>query len=288
MRNWAWGLMALLCLGWPARAADREHASVRDVQQLQRELENLDDDLQALEDAQPDAAREFQRRADPIRDRATALERGLRRRGEERDDETSVSAREVDDLRRDVRRLAAELDDRLEARRSSDDRDIVVPAGAEMSVRIEQPLSSASEQPEDTFRASVDRPVRVAGRVAIPAGTELRGIVRDSQPADRLRRGGRLSLDFDALYLGDARIDLRTRVLALDDENGKEETVRKAGLGAIIGGAVGGLLKGRTGALVGVLAGGGVVMAERGEDVDIPEGTVLRVRLDRDLVVPRR
>jgi hypothetical protein len=115
----------------------------------------------------------------------------------------------------------------------------------------------------------------------------VRGIVRTAEPADRLRRAGRLSLDFDTLYLDGTRLDLRTRIVSLQDESGSKETARKAGIGAIIGGAVGGLLKGRTGALVGVLAGSGIVMAQRGEDVEIPEGTILRVRLDRAIAVPR-
>ena len=121
----------------------------------------------------------------------------------------------------------------------------------------------------------------------IPAETEVRGIVREVEPAERLRRGGRLALDFDTLTLNSQRIDIRTKVVSMQDQDAAGQTARKAGMAAIIGGAVGGLLKGRTGVLVGAMAGGGVVMAQKGEDVELPEGTVLKARLDRAVAVPR-
>ena len=59
-------------------------------------------------------------------------------------------------------------------------------------------------------------------------------------------------------------------------------------LGAVIGGVLGGLLGGKKGAIAGILiGGGGAVVATEGEDVDLPAGTVLTVRLDRPLVIAR-
>jgi hypothetical protein len=129
--------------------------------------------------------------------------------------------------------------------------------------------------------------VRVGGDVIVPAGSELRGIVRRSQPAERPQRAGRLELEFDALYVDGRRVDVRTSVVALQDEEAASDAKRKAGIGAVIGGVVGGLLKGRTGALVGVLLGGGAIVAQRGQDVELPEGTLLTVRVERDVSLPR-
>ena len=48
-------------------------------------------------------------------------------------------------------------------------------------------------------------------------------------------------------------------------------------MGAIVGGIIGGV----KGAITGVLIGaGGTIAATEGKDVKIPEGTVLRIRLD--------
>jgi hypothetical protein len=52
---------------------------------------------------------------------------------------------------------------------------------------------------------------------------------------------------------------------------------------------LGGILGGKKGALLGVIiGGGGAVVASKGEDVELPEGTVVVMRLERELVVPRR
>jgi hypothetical protein len=51
-----------------------------------------------------------------------------------------------------------------------------------------------------------------------------------------------------------------------------------------VGGIIGGILGGLKGALAGILiGGGGVVAATEGENVELPPGTVLRMRLDQDL-----
>jgi hypothetical protein len=112
--------------------------------------------------------------------------------------------------------------------------------------------------------------------------------VRDVQRGDRLARGGRLEVDFDTLYIDRERLDLRGRVVSVK-ERAEEETAKRAGLGAVLGGVLGGILGGKKGALLGVIiGGGGAVVASKGEDVELPEGTVVVMRLERELLVPRR
>jgi outer membrane lipoprotein SlyB len=83
-------------------------------------------------------------------------------------------------------------------------------------------------------------------------------------------------------------VDNRGRVTALEDRT-DEERKRKAGLGAVLGGVLGSVLGGRKGTLVGIIVGaGGAVVASKGEDIDLPEGSTLVMSLDRDVVVPRR
>ena len=155
-----------------------------------------------------------------------------------------------------------------------------VPAGTDVVVRLEEALSTRAARREDRFEATVLDPVRVSGAVAIPAGARVRGVVLDAQPGERPSRSGRLELQFDALYIDRDRLDIRGRVVSLEQRT-DEERKRKAGLGTILGG--------RKGAVVGVLVGaGGAVLGSKGEDIELPEGAVLVMRLDRELVVPRR
>jgi hypothetical protein len=70
------------------------------------------------------------------------------------------------------------------------------------------------------------------------------------------------------------------------EAGGYKEDAEKIGAGAAVGAVIGGLLGGVKGAITGILiGGGGVVAATEGENVDLAEGTVLRMRLDSPLTV---
>ena len=70
---------------------------------------------------------------------------------------------------------------------------------------------------------------------------------------------------------------------ALESEGIRGE-VGKIGTGAGVGAIIGGIIGGAKGALAGILIGaGGTVAATEGTDLNLPPGTVLRVRLDSPL-----
>ena len=65
---------------------------------------------------------------------------------------------------------------------------------------------------------------------------------------------------------------------AIESEGIKGEA-GKIGAGAGVGAIIGGILGGAKGALAGILiGGGGTIAATEGKDVELPPGTVLRVR----------
>ena len=90
--------------------------------------------------------------------------------------------------------------------------------------------------------------------IALPAGTRVRALVRDVEHAQRPSKGGRLELDFDAVFLGSERHDIRARVVSLGEQP-ESRTAQKAGIGAAVGGVLGAILGGKQGAIVGVLVG---------------------------------
>jgi hypothetical protein len=284
MRTLAAGLCcAALALPAAAQTRGDDDARPRDLQRLQDDLANLDEELAALpeRDAHADDLRE---RADELREEVVYLKVKMRRHQRQNTTGTGVTYDEVADLRQavaDLRRDIARVAD-------GSQREQRVPAGAEMVLRLEEPLSSRTARVEDRVEATVLQPVRVGGTVAVPAGARVRGVVRDVQRGDRLARGGRLEVDFDTLYIDRERLDLRGRVVSVK-ERAEEETAKRAGLGAVLGGVLGGILGGKKGALLGVIiGGGGAVVASKGEDVELPEGTVVVMRLERELLVPRR
>lgn len=272
-------LFCALALAQPTR----DEARPRDLQRLLEEARNLDEELHGQGDDV--AALEFRRRADELREDGIYLKVKMRRHQRGGHDGTGVSYEEVEDLRRDLADLREDIE-RAARNASHGQVEVRVPEGTRLSLRLDEPLSSRSARREDRFDASVHRPLRVGGHLALPAGTRVRGIVRLVEPAQRPSKGGRLELDFDTLYVERSRLDLYSRVVSIQDDDSGGDTAGKAGLGAVLGGVLGGILGGRKGAIVGILVGGtGAVVASKGDEVDLPAGTIVTVELTRALTL---
>lgn len=263
-------------------AQSRDDPRPRDIQRLQEDLQNLDEELKSLESGDREADR-FRSRAEEIREETIYLKVKMRRHQRAGREGTGVTYDEVADLHRSIRDLREDVEAAFGGRDST--RELRLPEGAEFDVRLDQGVSSKTARREDRLEASVAEPVRAEGRLALPAGTRVRGIIRRVEPAERPSKEGRLELEFDALYLDRERVDMLGRVTAL----GEGKDAGKAGIGAVLGGVLGGILGGREGAIAGVVLGGtGAVVGTRGEDVTLPAGSVVRVRLAKPLVLPRR
>lgn len=270
----------------PAASQSRDEARPRDLQRLQEDLSNLDEDLKALEPRDPKADA-FRVRAEEIREEAIYFKVKMRHQQKAGREGTGVLFDEVSDLRRAI----ADLREDMERSFGREEREARLEEGTRILIRLDEPLSSRTARREDRFEASVFRPVRAAGVLAIPAGARVRGIVRDVEPAQRPSKSGRLELDFDSLYLDRRRLDIRGRVVEIREEEQEEriDTKEKAGVGAVLGGIVGGILGGKRGVITGAVIGaGGAVAATKGDEVDLPAGAILTVRLDRPLVIPRK
>lgn len=278
------GLAVVLAVsGLPAAFAQTTDTVARDLQRLQDDIVNLEDSLAGLE---PSHAREaeLRARAERIRERVDRLAGDERAQGGA---VRTVSAEEVRSLRRDVTTLQRDIDNAV-GRRISSGSTAALPEGTELQVRLEESLSSATARPEDRFEATVAVPVRdEAGRVVLPAGTRVRGIVKAAESGQRPARAGRLDLTFDTIYLDDrTSTPLRASVVSLRED--VDIKSKRTGIGAAIGGVLGSILGGTKGAIIGaVLGGAGAVVAKAGEDVTLPAGTILAARLDRALEVRR-
>ncbi len=271
---------AVLLAGGVARGASRDEAIPKDLRRLEADMANLEDDLEGLEPGDPKADA-FRDRAGEIREDVIYLKVKMRRHQRDGDEGTGVSTGEVEDTRSEIRNLREDI----AAAFSESAGDLQVPAATEILVRLEDPLSSRTARREDRFDATVVDPVRVGHSMAIPAGTRIRGVVRDAVPAERPSHPGKLDLDFDRVYLEPARLDMRAHLASM--ETPERNTAHKAGIGAIIGGIFGSLVDGKRGLIVGALVGGtGAVVATKGDDVELPAGSLLTIRLDEDLVIP--
>ena len=121
-------------------------------------------------------------------------------------------------------------------------------------------------------------------RVAVPAGSVLRGVVSSVNKAGRIDRKGSMTVAFDQITIRGRSYPIRATVTEAIESEGIKGEAGKIGTGAGVGAVIGAILGGTKGALAGILiGGGGTIAATEGKDVELPPGTVLRVRLDSGL-----
>lgn len=273
-------LLAVVAAASPAVAQSRDEATLGDLQRLQEDLSNLDADLAALEPGDPKAD-SFRERADEIRDETIYLKVKMHHHQQDGGSGTGLSYVEVARVRRSAGALREDMDRAF----GRPERELRLDEGTSIEVRLTHGLSSRTARREDRVDASVAEPVRAGGVLALPAGTEVVGVVYSVEAAERPSKAGRIEIQFNSVYLDDTRIAMRGRVAEIRESG---EQAKKAGIGAAVGGILGGILGGKQGAIAGILiGGGGSVVATKGEDVELPAGTVLAVRLERPLTITR-
>lgn len=288
-RQGAFAVFLFSTLGWagtvPSFADHPEGATTADLRELRTEVNRLDDRLQLLEDDHP-RGREFREREEEIRGRLVLLRDEIQDHQQDEDQGRGASKAEVADLRRDIRRLSDDIEAAYDDPVSDRGRSLDVPDGTQIRVRLEQGLSSRTARLEDRVVGTVAESVTRDGRIAIPAGTAIRGTVERAERAQRPSKGGRLEMSFDSLVVDGRRLGLDARLVKVE-ESGIDKG--KAGLGALIGGVLGAVIDGRKGAVIGaIVGGGGTIVASSGDEVELPAGTLLTVELERPLVLTRR
>jgi len=165
-------------------------------------------------------------------------------------------------------------------------REVTVPAGTSIRVKVLNTLASDTSKVEDPVKGAVDKPVVVSGATAIPAGSDVAGSVIEANESGRVKGKASLAIRFDRLTVRGETHRIQTARVAQQAAQDKKQDVKKGGIGAGVGAIVGGVVGGGKGAAIGAVAGGaGTVMATKGNEVHIAPGTVLTVLLQEPLTV---
>jgi hypothetical protein len=161
-----------------------------------------------------------------------------------------------------------------------------IPSGTEVDVRLQSNLNSGTAQVEDRFEGTTLVDLNVNGRTAIPAGSVMRGVVTAVEPATRTNRTAKMTVSFDQVTVSGRTYPFRGTVTQAIEGEGIRGEAGRAGAGAAVGGLLGAVLGGVKGAVLGAVIGaGGTIAATEGKEVELPQGSVLRVRIDAPLQV---
>jgi hypothetical protein len=156
-----------------------------------------------------------------------------------------------------------------------------IPAGQELDVRLRGTLSSETATVEQRFETTTVVDLVQNGRVLVPAGSVVQGVVSDVDKAGRIDRDGSLTLSFDRMNVRGRNRDIRGSATQIFESKGIREEGTVAAAGAGVGGIVGGIIGGVKGAVLGAVIGaGGAIAATDGKDITLPAGSIVRVRLD--------
>jgi hypothetical protein len=270
-------LVALAGTAWAQGAP----VTSADLARLEASADDIARGAVTLKKTDPTLAASVEQTLADLRDEITYLKVKLRKDGNApRSDYTDLRDR-LETLRVRAGLSASDKVTALPVLPETGDRIWTVPVGTMMDVRLQTPLNSGTAKVEQRFEVTTLTDVVMGRDVVIPAGTVVRGFVSSVRAAGRIDRKGSLTLSFDEIVLGRTPTRLRASVTqALDGKMG--EDAGKIGAGAAIGAIIGGLLGGGKGALVGVLVGGGGTIAStEGSDVDLPVGTILKLRVDQ-------
>lgn len=284
-----WTIIAAALLGAVPALALQKLATSDDLAKLQADLKNLEADLASTSmESLPERERE---RIQEIDEEVTYLKVKMRKHEAAGGEGTGVSLDEVRSLRLDVADLRNDLRSYL-TRPAASSSTVTLPAGSEFALRLEDTLGSETASPGDRFTASAAEPIMHGNRVVIEAGSLFHGRVEAVDRAGgRTDRTAKLVLAVNQVEYQGKTQDISATVFKASErlETGLGSEAKKIGIGAGIGTVLGAVIGGKKGAVIGAaVGGGGSILATEGREVELPRGTILHLRLDRDLSLSTR
>jgi len=160
---------------------------------------------------------------------------------------------------------------------------VIVAAETQFDIRLIDGLNSKTSTEGESFSASLDKAVEVAGKTIIPKGADVTGRVTKVVPSGRLKQRAELWVTLTSVKVGAKTYDIATSTTGVKEGSKATRDVLFIGGGAGGGAAIGAAAGGGKGAAIGALIGAGAGTAGAAltgkRDVNFPPETLLRFRL---------
>jgi hypothetical protein len=168
-------------------------------------------------------------------------------------------------------------------------RDVTIPAGTVVPIRITEALDSKTAQTNDAFHGALAADLGTQGVIALRRGAPVVGRIVDAREAAHFKGASLLSLELTQIQRGGQKIPVTTDAYTKEGAARGKNTATKAGGGAAFGAIIGALAGGGKGAAIGGLAGAaagtGVNAATRGQQTVIPTETLINFQLQSPITV---
>ncbi len=167
--------------------------------------------------------------------------------------------------------------------------EVTLPAGTVLELELLTPLDTFVSRVGDEIEARTLSPVYLEGEPILPRGTYVEGRVTEVTASGRVKGRARLAFTFDRLSTRSGLKEIRTSYVSEQAQSRTKTDAGviggAAGIGALMGGIIGGKKGAAIGATIGGVGGTGVVLATKGEEIRLPVGTEVNVRLDEPVVL---
>ena len=136
--------------------------------------------------------------------------------------------------------------------------ELVVSTDSVIGLQSDTTVTSERARVEDRVEARVTRDVKVADRVAIPAGSRAIGYVTTVERGGKFKEQAKLAIRFQTIVLADGtRLPISTAAVEREGDAKGNSSASKMGGGAVAGTILGAILGGGKGAIIGGAAGAG-------------------------------
>ena len=166
---------------------------------------------------------------------------------------------------------------------------ITVPAGTQLSIRLNDEVNSEKAQVGDVFHGSISSPVAIDDQTAIPTTADVEGRVVDVKSAGRFAGQSVLTLELTKLTMNGKSYSLQTSQWTKSGSGRGKSTAAKVGGGAAVGAVLGGIFGGGKGAAIGAAAGAGagtgVSAATKGQQIILRPEAIIAFQLQGPVTV---
>jgi hypothetical protein len=174
---------------------------------------------------------------------------------------------------------------------------VSAPIGTNVTVALNETLSTRTNGPGDAFTATLQEPVLSAdGQVVIPAGATVRGRVTQVQKSGRVGETAIMNLAFESVAFGGTSYPLHASVVQANPERSSRESTGEQ-VGKVAAGAAAGAILGRVlgkntsstvkGAVIGAAAGTAIAMGTADVDAVLRSGSTMVIRLDAPVTITK-
>jgi len=162
-----------------------------------------------------------------------------------------------------------------------------IPRGTELTVRMADRVDSRTHELGHLFRATIDEPVSLDGKVVFPRGAAVVTKLTELKEAGKLTGKTELSLSLVSITHDGVTYNATSSAVKTATASKTKKTGAVVGGAAVLGAAIGAIAGGGKGAAIGALsgagAGGAYQVFTQGDTVYIPTETRLTFSLAEPL-----